>query len=130
MRFKAPLRLPPPERVAADLAVHVPWYHRSNYNATAGPDRTPHGGKRVTDTLMLVPRRLVRPLLLFLSDVPYEPTWTQFSLHDIADPVRGMAGGEVRALHATSRESDSGKGWNPLYELVGRHVSQYGKERV
>ena len=35
-----------------------------------------------------------------------------------------------RALHATSRESDSGKGWNPLYELVGRHVSQYGKERV
>ena len=34
---------------------------------------------------------------------------------------------QVRALDATCRESDSAKGWNPLYSLAGRHVSQYGK---
>ena len=33
---------------------------------------------------------------------------------------------QVRALDATCRESDSAKGWNPLYALAGRHVSQYG----
>ena len=34
---------------------------------------------------------------------------------------------QVCALDATCRESDSAKGWNPLYSLAGRHVSQYGR---
>jgi hypothetical protein len=127
LRLKAELAFPSPAKLAADPAVLVPWHHRSNYNTTPEPDHTPHGGKRVTDTFMLVPRPLLPGFLAFLSAVPYEPTWTQFSLHDIADPVHGMAGGKVRVLDETARESDSGKAWNPLYELVGRHVSQYGK---
>ena len=103
-------------------------FHKSNYNTTGGADRSANGGWRVADTLMLVPRERVRAFALFLSCVPYAPTWTQFSLHEIADPIDGIEGGGVRALDATCRESDSAKGWNPLYSLAGRHVSQYGKD--
>ena len=55
-RLKAELAFPSPTKLAADPAVLVPWHHRSNYNTTPEPDHTPHGGKRVTDTFMLVPR--------------------------------------------------------------------------
>ena len=37
-----------------------------------------------------------------------------------------LCASQVRALDATCRESDSAKGWNSLYALAGRHVSQYG----
>ena len=127
MLLKTELKLPSPEVVAADAAVYVPWFHKSNYNTTDGPDRSSNGGRRAADTLMLIPAPRLRAFARFLSAVPYAPTWTQFSLHELADPIDGIEGGNVRALDPVCRESDSAKGWNPLYSLAGRHVSQYGR---
>ena len=45
----------------------------------------------------------------------------------VASNVYIYSASQVRALDATPRESDSAKGWNPLYSLAGRHVSQYGR---
>ena len=45
---------------------------------------------------MLVPAARMRAFAQFLSSVPYAPTWTQFSLHEIADPIDGIEGGNVR----------------------------------
>ena len=96
MLLKSELKLPSPEVVAADPAVYVPWFHKSNYNTTGGADRSSNGGRRVADTLMLVPAARMRAFAQFLSSVPYAPTWTQFSLHEIADPIDGIEGGNVR----------------------------------
>ena len=113
--------------LALSLTLTLTRFHKSNYNTTDGPDRSSNGGRRAADTLMLIPAPRLRAFARFLSAVPYAPTWTQFSLHELADPIDGIEGGNVRALDPVCRESDSAKGWNPLYSLAGRHVSQYGR---
>ena len=136
--------------MAADPAVYVPWFHKSNcntlalaltltatltptptltltptltrfhksnYNTTGGADRSSNGGRRVADTLMLVPAARMRAFAHFLSSVPYAPTWTQFSLHEIADPIDGIEGGNVRGTPRCTRTSQPTQPPN-VYTLV------------
>ena len=63
MLLRSELKLPSPEVVAADPAVYVPWFHKSNYNTTGGADRSSNGG-RTTLTLTLT---LTRTLTLTLT---------------------------------------------------------------